>query len=215
MSLNPLNFQRAEYGGEAVPLDHCAACGRWMADAFYSVNGAMVCTLCGERIQSHLPTESRGVFWRTVAVGAAVAAAASLGYLLLFRLVAMKGGGIGISFGAIGVGYVIAKAMQMTAKGAGGRKYQWAAALLSYAAITVAMTGGFVGLASDAVWSYPLFVLAPVFLALIGRYQMAGLELLFAWLGVRWAWGMLGGHGVKITGPFAVNAKLDAETLEA
>jgi hypothetical protein len=119
--------------------------------------------------------------------------------------------GFGIAGGAIGVGYAIGKAMQMVAKGAGGRKYQWAAALLSYGAIAVGMTGGFMQTAGAPAWAYPLFVFAPLFFAVVGQYQMAGLELLFAWLGVQWSWNMMRGHGLKVTGPFAVGPALDGE----
>ncbi len=223
MSAGPLNFRKAEYGGPAVPLHHCASCGRWMEDAFYRVNGEMVCTVCAVRIQSYLPVDTAAVFWRTVAVGAAVAAAAGLLYLVLFRTVGTKGMGLGVAAGAIGVGYAVGKAMQMAAKGAGGRRYQWAAALLSYAAISVAMTGGLLGASGAPTWAYPLFVFAPVFFAFVGQYQMAGLVLLFAWIGVQWTWSMTRGHGLKVTGPFAVDgspgvggqAGVDEETLKA
>jgi hypothetical protein len=217
MSAGPLNFRKAEYGGPAVPLHHCASCGRWMEDAFYRVNGEMVCTVCAVRIQSYLPEDTPAVFWRTVSVGAAVAAATSLLYLVLFRTVGTRGMGLGVAVGAIGVGYAVGKAMQTVAKGAGGRKYQWAASLLSYAAIAVAMTGGLLGAAGAPVWAYPMFVFAPAFFAFVGQYQMAGLVLLFAWIGVQWSWNMMRGHGVTVTGPFAISGSpgVDGETLKA
>jgi hypothetical protein len=200
-----------------------------MEDAFYRVNGDMVCSVCAVRIQSYLPQDTKTVFWKTVAVGAAVAATASLLDLMLFRTVGTRGMGFAVAAGAIGVGYAVGKAMQMVAKGAGGRRYQWAAALLSYAAIAVATTGGLLSAAGAPVWAYPLFVFAPVMFAFVGQYQMAGLVLLFAWLGVRWTWNMMRGHGVKVTGPFAVRGTpgvdvrtgvsgetgVDGETLKA
>jgi hypothetical protein len=206
MSEGPLNFERAVYGGAAVPLNHCAGCRRWIEDEFFRANGEMICTVCAVRIRGYLPEDTRATFWRATAVGAAVAAAAGLVYLVLFRLVGDSGMGIGIAFGAIGVGYAVGRGMRMAAKGAGGRRYQWVAAGLTFAAISVAVTGSIVGTREVPLWAYPFFAVAPVFLAVIGQWKLAGIELLFAWIGVQWAWNLLRPGPVKITGPEYLSA---------
>ena len=45
--------------------------------------------------------------------------------------------GIEIGFASLAVGYLIGKAMKFGAKGAGGRRYQIAAVLLTYAAVSI------------------------------------------------------------------------------
>jgi hypothetical protein len=62
--------------------------------------------------------------------------AAVVGMILyaLFEIVS----GIVIGYLAIGVGYLVGKAMKLGSGGRGGRRYQIAAALLTYAAVSVA-----------------------------------------------------------------------------
>ena len=85
---NQLNFQRAQYGGTPVSLDHCTFCSRSIEGEFYRTNGDLTCTICATHLQSVLPTPTRKTYWRSTGYGLVVAAGASLIYLLLFRLLA-------------------------------------------------------------------------------------------------------------------------------
>jgi hypothetical protein len=201
MPLNGLNFQRAEYGTESVSLDHCVFCGRGIAGEFYRTNGDLTCAVCADRIRSILPADTRAIFWRSVRLGTLAAIASSLLYLLLFRLLIDHGMGLATAFGAIGVGYVIGRAMQTAGPGARGRRYQLTASALTYASITVALMGAMFGVAGLPTWTYFLFPLGPVFLLFVGQVKLALFLLFFAGIGVRWAWMLLTPHAVKITGP--------------
>ncbi len=201
MPLNGLNFQRAEYGTDPIPLDHCAFCGRGIAAEFYRTNGDLTCPICADHLRSVLPTDTRATFWSSLRLGTIAAIATSLLYLLLFRLLIDHGMGLGTAFGAIGVGYVIGRAMQSAGPGARGRRYQFTAAALTYAAITVALMAAMFGAAGLPTWTYFLFPLGPLFLLFVGQAKLALFLLFFAGIGIRWAWMLLAPHAVKITGP--------------
>lgn len=201
MPLNGLNFHRAEYSTEPVALDHCVFCGRGIAGEFYRTNGDLTCEVCAEHLRSVLPKDTSMTFWRSARLGAAVGVGASLLYLLLFRWMTEHGMGLGTAFGAIGVGYVVGRAMQAAGPGARGRRYQVTAAVLTYAAITVALMGAMFGAIGLPGWTYFLFLLGPVFLMFVGQMKLALFLLFFAGIGMRWAWMRLTPHAVKITGP--------------
>lgn len=201
MPLNGLNFQRAEYGTQPVALDHCVFCGRGITGEFYRTNGDLTCAVCADRLRSALPANNPTTFWRSVRLGAVAAIGTSLLYLLLFRLMTEHGMGLGTAFGAIGVGYVIGRAMQFAGPGARGRRYQITAAALTYAAITVALMGAMFGAAGLPTWAYVLFPFGPIFLLFLGQAKLALFLLFFASIGIRWAWMLLAPHAVQITGP--------------
>lgn len=204
MPLNDLNFQRAEYGTDPVALDHCVFCGRGITGEFYRTNGDLTCAVCADHLRTALPTDTRTTFWSSVRLGSAAAIGTSLLYLLLFRLMTRHGMGLGTAFGAIGVGYVIGRAMQIAGPGARGRRYQLTASALTYAAITVALMGAMFGAAGLPTWTYFLFPFGPLFLLFVGQVKLALFLLFFAGIGIRWAWMLLAPHAVKITGPETV-----------
>ena len=133
MTTPPLNFQRAQYEGETVSQNECVYCGRGIADEYYRVGGHVACTVCAQQAQSLVPPNSHKVFLHALSLGAAAAVVGCIGYTLIIILT-----GWTIGYAAIGVGFLIGWAMRKTAGQHGGRRYQWAAALLTYAAVAVA-----------------------------------------------------------------------------
>lgn len=201
MPLNGLNFQRAEYGPAPAIPDHCAFCGREIAGEFFRTNGDLTCSVCAEHLRNVLPADTRATFWRSTRLGTVAAVGTSLLYLLLFLWMTKHGMGLGTAFGAMGVGYVIGRAMQSAGPGARGRRYQLTAAALTYAAITAALMGAMFGAAGLPSWAYFLFPFGPVLLLFVGQVKLALFLLFFAGIGIRWAWMLLTPHAVKITGP--------------
>src|ERR1700761_2539573 len=133
MSSPSLNFQQAIYEGDPADPDQCAYCRRGITDTYYRVAGHMACPACAEHAQSLTPPNAHSVFLHALSYGAAAAVLGCIGYALV---VIMTGWTIG--YAAIGVGYLIGWAMRQAAKEHGGRRYQWAAALLTYAAVSMA-----------------------------------------------------------------------------
>ena len=132
MSTPPLNFERAVFAGEKAP-DQCAYCGRGITGEYFRVGGHLACPVCAQQAQSLVPPDEHKVFLQALSFGVAAAVLGCIGYALL-RIVT----GWTIGYAAIGVGYMVGWAMRRAAKQHGGRRYQWAAALLTYAAVAVA-----------------------------------------------------------------------------
>ncbi|WP_263380362.1 hypothetical protein [Granulicella paludicola] len=197
----PISFHRAEYGGEAISMMRCRWCGRGLDGEFFRANGDMICAVCAERARAALPRNDRNVFARAAGAGVLTALAASLVYLMLVRLMSFDRYGFVMAFGAIGVGYAIGYAMRQSARGAGGRRYQWTAAVLTYVAITVVFSAMTLAVADLPFWAYPALALAPVADLFLGHFQLGATEIFFASIGIRWAWGLLRAHPLKVTGP--------------
>jgi hypothetical protein len=128
-----LSFERASYAGDPAGPDQCAYCQRAITDEYFRVSGNLACPGCAERAQSLIPPNSHGAFVRALSYGAAAALLGCIGYALMVILT-----GWTIGYAAIGVGFMIGWAMKRGAAGNGGRRYQVAAALLTYMAVAMA-----------------------------------------------------------------------------
>ena len=125
-------FSTAEYSaGSAAPS--CKACSRKISGAFYRVNGAPTCADCTERLRREVPQDSHAAFVRGVlfGVGAAVA-----GFALYVAFAIATG--LVIGYVSLAVGYLVGKAIVLGSRGVGGRRYQIAAVLLTYMAVSLA-----------------------------------------------------------------------------
>ncbi len=148
------------------------------------------------------PLASRAAFPKALAYGFAAAMVGSLGY----GIIALSG--FMVSIVAIGMGWLIAKAMMSASNGFGGRQYQVAAAVLTYFAVScgrvwrllwaiherLAADGGRFG--THPLWLAEIVgreaVLGP-FLALTRSPLNGGLGLLILFFGVRTAWQLAAG----------------------
>ncbi len=133
MATPPLNFQRAIYEGESPAPDECAYCRRGITNEYFRVDGHMACLACARQAESLTPPDAHSVFAHALGYGVLAAIVGCAGYALI---VIMTGWTIG--YAAIGVGYLLGWAMRKAAKQHGGRRYQWAAAVLTYMAVAVA-----------------------------------------------------------------------------
>jgi hypothetical protein len=211
-------FARAEYsGGAGNPT--CKSCGQPISGAYYQVNGAVTCSNCAPQIKNQLPTDSHAAFARGVMFGIG---GAILG-LVLYVAVALTTGLI-IGFVSLAVGYMVGKAVVMGSGGLGGRRYQIAAVLLTYMAVSLAavpiaisqmkqrsaqqhaqVSGSATANApkmspAKALATLALVGLASPFLALADpAHGIIGLIILF--VGIRIAWRIAAGRPVTILGP--------------
>jgi hypothetical protein len=212
-------FARAEYsGGSGNPT--CKSCGQPISGAYYQVNGAVTCSNCARQIKNQLPTDSHTAFARGVLFGIG---GAILG-LGLYVAVALTTGLI-IGFVSLAVGYIVGKAVVMGSGGLGGRRYQIAAVLLTYMAVSLAAVPiaisqqmkqrsaqqhAQVGDAATAhapkmspakaLATLAFLGLASPLLALADpAHGIIGLIILF--VGIRIAWKITAGRPVKILGP--------------
>jgi hypothetical protein len=125
-------FSTAEY--THVPgTERCAICGNAVSGEYYRINGRMACTRCAGEARAGQPLDSHAAFVRALLLGAG-AAVAGMAVYATFTIVT----GWYIGYLALAVGWFVAKAMMKGSGGMGGRRYQIAAVLLTYGAISVA-----------------------------------------------------------------------------
>jgi hypothetical protein len=123
-------FATAEYGGKSPPP--CKACGQPLNGEYYQVNGVQVCPPCTAKLKAQFPGDSHAAFVRGLLFGSAGAIAG----LILYVAFAL-GTGLVIGFVSLAVGYIVGKAMKFGSGGVGGRRYQIAAVILTYSAVSL------------------------------------------------------------------------------
>jgi hypothetical protein len=136
MSITPLNptpqFGTAEYVGDPS-TDHCQYCHQPIAQTYFRINDAMACPSCAEKMRGELAKDTHAAYMRGLlfGIGAAIAG------LILYATFAITTGII-IGYVSLAVGWMVGKAITKGSGGVGGRRYQITAALLTYAAVSMA-----------------------------------------------------------------------------
>jgi hypothetical protein len=113
--------------------DRCAACQQPIAGLYYRINGKMACGSCCEQVRRQVPKDSPADYLRGVLFGVG---AAIVGLILYAGFTIATGFYIG--YVSLAVGWMVGKAIMAGSKGIGGRRYQVAAVLLTYAAVSMA-----------------------------------------------------------------------------
>ena len=133
-------FSTAEYAH--IPgTERCRICGNAIAGEYFRVNSQMACGKCAGEARQGQPTDSHAAFARGLLLGAG---AAVLGLILYATVVIVTGWSIG--YLALAVGWLVAKGMMKGSNGMGGRRYQIAAVLLTYAAISLSAVPVWIGM---------------------------------------------------------------------
>ncbi len=125
-------FGTAEYAPKSG-ADVCKSCNQGITGQYFRVNGALACTRCVDQLKNQIPKDTHALFVRGLAFGFG---GAIVGLVLYsgFSIIT----GIAIGYVSLAVGWIIAKAIKMGSRGIGGRRYQVAAAALTYAAVSMA-----------------------------------------------------------------------------
>lgn len=130
----PLQFERAEFS-EPSAAPQCKACQRSITDAYFEVNGHLLCPSCRDAVAASLTGGSKmGRFFRASLFGVGAAAA---GALLYFAVSSATGYNIGLI--AVAVGWMVGSAVRKGSDGRGGRFYQFLAVLLTYLSISASL----------------------------------------------------------------------------
>ncbi len=125
-------FATVEYS-KKTDGDYCTFCNQPIAGQYYRVNGKMACSSCADRAHRELPNDSHTAFMRGLLFGAG---AAIVGLVLYAAFAIVTG--LLIGYVSLAVGYIVGKGIKIGSKGMGGRRYQIAAVLLTYAAVSLA-----------------------------------------------------------------------------
>jgi hypothetical protein len=217
-------FATAEYSSQAGAAN-CKSCGKALAGAYYRANGVPVCGACAQRIKALAPVDSHSAFVRGICLGVG---GAILG-LALYVGFALATGWI-VGFVSLAVGYIVGKAIVLGSGGVGGRRYQIAAVLLTYIAVSMAavpialsqqmkqksaqqqtQAGDVAPTAKPkmgllrAIGVLTMIGLASPFLDLANpAHGVIGLIILF--VGIRIAWRLTASRAVSISGPISDTA---------
>ncbi len=105
----------------------------------------MVCAACAEQVKLKIPKDNHAAFTRGLLFGVG---GAILGLILyaVFGIVT----GLMVGYVSLAVGWIVGKAMMMGSGGIGGRRYQIAAVVLTYAAVSMAAVPIYIAQASKA-----------------------------------------------------------------
>jgi hypothetical protein len=124
-------FGTAEYPSKGGS-DTCQSCNGALTGRYYRINGSLACENCTEQLKTQLPKDSHSAFVRGLVFGVG---GAILGLILYSAFAIITG--IVIGYVSLAVGYIVGKAIKFGSGGIGGRRYQIAALLLTYAAVSV------------------------------------------------------------------------------
>lgn len=197
-------FSTAEYAPQSTP-QRCELCSTPLATEYYRVRGKTACASCAAAAQSGETTANSSAFVRALALGIG---AAIVGLIVYAAFTIATGFYVG--YIALGVGYLVAKAMKLGSGGIGGRPYQIAAVVLTYLSIALAEIP--IGLwrfrdqfpASHLIAAGIRFIprgLASPFLEMRDPiHGLLGAVILF--IGLRIAWRMTAAEPLTVSGPF-------------
>jgi hypothetical protein len=200
---NPPQFNTAEYSGPPE-TNVCHFCQRPIGARYYRVSNRMACPACTEKAALAVPQDSHAAFVRALLFGV-VAAIAGLALYAAFEIATS----LVIGYLSLAVGWMVGKAMMAGSKGMGGRRYQIAAVLLTYAAVSLAAIPVIIYHSEfpDGVMAVfgqlALYGIASPFLALQDPlHGLIGLVILS--VGIRIAWRITAGTKITgILGPFS------------
>jgi NADH:ubiquinone oxidoreductase subunit 6 (subunit J) len=125
-------FTTAEYSGTSQG-DRCVSCNHPITARYYRVNTRMACEACVQELERQQPKDSHAGYVRGLLFGFGAAIAGMIFYAGFTILT-----GIYIGYVSLAVGWLVGKAIMLGSKGIGGRRYQIAAVLLTYAAVSLA-----------------------------------------------------------------------------
>jgi hypothetical protein len=126
-----LQFDEAEPLAPTSSGPSCAGCKRPITDAYYEINGKVVCTSCRAQVEASFRGGSRvaRVLKATIfGIGGAIA-----GAVLYYAI--LKSTGYHIGLVAVVVGFMVGGAVKKGAGGRGGSFYQFLALFLTYSSI--------------------------------------------------------------------------------
>jgi hypothetical protein len=213
-----LSFERAEFENQASPALACAFCRKPIVSQYWQISKRAGCAECRLRLQQELAgSNSSAHFLGALRLGALAALAGSVGWIVVSKVT-----GYEVGIVAIGVGWLVGRAVRKGAGGFGGTRYQVMAMLLTYSAIAfaslpaifealrqspkhgAAAAASQVGL-GPMIWAWAMLLgiaFASPFLAGPGNFM----GWIIIAIGLYEAWKFTRAVPVQVLGPFAIEA---------
>ena len=216
-----LSFDRAEFEEAATPELTCAFCQKPLTGQYWQISRRPACAQCLATVQREVASSlSMSRFFGALRWGALAAVAGSIGWVVITKVT-----GYEIGFVAIGIGYIVGKAVRKGARGFGGTRYQVLAILLTYSAIAFASLPALfdavshphhseAAQATQHAVSIPSFLWACLVLLAIAFASpfLQGTENFMGWIiigiGLYEAWKFTRAIPIQILGPFSLAAKM-------
>jgi hypothetical protein len=198
-------FGRAEYA-QSAGKSTCQICLNQLTHEFFKLNGRPVCPDCAAKAKAGLAGDAHAAFAQGLLYGAGAAVAGLVlyaGFTIATHFY--------LGFVAIAVGWLVGKAMMKGSNGVGGRRYQIAAAALTYAAISLAAIPIMIAEIAPArgidwVGKLPVLLIWGIASPLIeissGLSGLIGLVILG--IGMRFAWNMTAAKRLVVAGPYYI-----------
>lgn len=194
MSEGVPQFSTAEFANSGeVP---CRVCGKSVSGAYYRINGQTACPNCTRALQEKFPKDSNAAFARGLIFGIGGAVAGLILYVVFTLATKMM-----IGFVSLAVGFIVARAMVFGSGGVRGRRYQLAAAILTYLAVSMSAVPIGIGFGHHLrIVPAILLGLGAPFLELVDPANgLIGLVILFVGLNI--AWRLTAAPTLKVEGP--------------
>lgn len=129
-----VSFERAEFDKPQRPQLACGFCQRPISTQYWQIADRTACAQCRASLdRGLLASATRSAFARALQYGILAAMAGSVSWVVISKVT-----GYHIGFVAIGIGYLVGKAVRKGAGGFGARRYQYLAMFLTYASIAMA-----------------------------------------------------------------------------
>jgi hypothetical protein len=194
-----LSFEQAEFENPAPIALACGYCGKALTGRYWEISKRPACESCRSVVQRELAAStSQSLFLRAMGYGLGAAIAGSVVWELIEKLFHAQ---VGIV--AIGIGYVVGRAVRKGAGGFGGRRYQVLAVLLTYSSIALAPLPEVLS-ASPPGASLP-FIIG---LSFISPF-LGGTDNVIGWfiiaIGLYQAWKLTRALPIQVLGPFSLS----------
>jgi hypothetical protein len=203
-------FSTVQYTQPAA-IESCANCSTLLSSQYYVANGKRLCPECAKQaVNGGLTGADHAAFMRAIVFGIGGAIVG----LALYAAVTIAARGWTIGYLALAVGWLVAKAMLQGSGSRGGRQYQIAAAILTYAAISLAYVPAYIYFIYNRHIATPnwsaivarlvIYGIASPFLGLGRNLALGVLNLFIIFIGIRIAWRMTRTRPLPIAGPYKV-----------
>jgi hypothetical protein len=204
-------FATAEYAH--IPgTERCKICSNLLTTEYYRINGLMACANCAQQSLAGQPSDSHVAYARGLLFGVG----GSILGLILYATVRIATGWT-IVYLSLAVGWLVGKGMIKGSNGLGGRRYQIAALILTYAAISLAEVPVIISLVikgghtilhwGPLLQRIAVYAIASPFLGFARNPFGAAIGLFILFIGLRVAWTMTAARPLAVDGPYPIASR--------